>query len=211
MNSREHWEDIYQTKEREEMSWFCEHLDTSFRMITSTGFGRDAAIIDVGGGNSTLVDDLLRHGFVDVSVLDISGKAIADSQDRLGPGAATVNWIEGDITAVRLPALRYDIWHDRAVFHFLTDNTDRELYLMNLRRALKPGGQFILGTFAEDGPLKCSGIDVERYSLAKMTATLGPAFALIDSSRDEHQTPFGTTQCFQYGRFLYRTGAEATS
>lgn len=126
MNRRQHWENVYWTKARDEISWFREHLDTSLRMITNTGVGFEASIIDIGGGNSTFVDDLLAHGFGDVSVLDIAGKAIADSQERLGALGKKVDWIEADITAVDLPLDYYDVWHDRAVFHFLTDAEDRQ-------------------------------------------------------------------------------------
>jgi ubiquinone/menaquinone biosynthesis C-methylase UbiE len=198
MNKRQHWENVYQTKARDEVSWFREHLDTSLRMITNTGVGREASIIDVGGGNSTLVDDLLIHGFADVSVLDISGKAIADSRKRLGGKAEKVNWIEADITAVELPDDHYDVWHDRAVFHFLTNAEDRRKYVNLVSTSVKLGGHVIVASFGLEGPQKCSGLDVVRYSPETMHGEFGDAFDLVKSVGEEHHTPFGTTQAFVY-------------
>lgn len=198
MNRQQHWEHIYRTKGRDEVSWFREHLDTSLRMITNTGVGKDAAIIDVGGGNSTLVDDLLEAGFVDVSVLDISSKAIADSKERIGAKATEVNWIVSDITTVELHADRYDLWHDRAVFHFLTDEEDRRKYVELVMRSLKPGGHIIVASFSLDGPKKCSGLDIVQYSPETMHDQFGDAFQLVESVSETHNTPFGTTQDFVY-------------
>lgn len=198
MNRRQHWENVYQTKERDEVSWFREHLDTSLRMISNTNVDKEAAIIDVGGGNSTLVDDLLESGFADVSVLDISGKAISDSKERLGTRAERVNWIEADITTVELPAYHYDVWHDRAVFHFLTDAEDRRKYIEQVMRALKLGGHIIVASFSLDGPPKCSGLDVMRYSAETMHDEFGDTFNLVESVSEKHNTPFGTSQDFVY-------------
>lgn len=198
MDRKQHWENVYQTKGRDEVSWFREHLDTSLRMITNTGVGKDAAIIDVGGGNSTLVDDLLETGFVDVSVLDISSKAISDSKERLGSRSSQVNWIVSDITAVELPKDHFEVWHDRAVFHFLTDEEDRRKYVALVMRSLKPGGHIIVASFSLDGPKKCSGLDVMRYSPETMHDQFGDAFQLVESIGETHNTPFGTTQDFVY-------------
>lgn len=198
MNKQEHWENVYQTKGRGEVSWFREHLDTSLRMITNIGLGKDAAIIDVGGGNSNLVDDLLEHDFIDVSVLDISGKAVSDSKERLGSKAKEVNWIEADITSVELPENHYDVWHDRAVFHFLTDAEDRRKYVELVMRSLKRGGHIIVASFSLEGPNKCSGLDVMRYSPETMQDEFGNSFDLIESVGETHNTPFGTTQDFVY-------------
>lgn len=198
MDRKQHWENVYRTKGREEVSWFREHLDTSLRMITNTGVGKDAAIIDVGGGNSTLVDDLLEGGFVDVSVLDISAKAISDSKERLGVKAEQVNWLVADITNVELPVDHFDVWHDRAVFHFLTDAKDRRKYVGLVMRSLKPGGHIIVASFSLEGPQKCSGLDVMRYSPASMHGEFGNNFQLIESLGETHNTPFGTTQEFVY-------------
>lgn len=198
MNKRQHWENVYQTKGRDQVSWFREHLDTSLRMIANTNVGKEAAIIDVGGGNSTLVDDLLEREFVDISVLDISGKAIADSKERLGNDAGKVNWYVEDITAAQLPADRFDVWHDRAVFHFLTDEEDRRKYVELVMRSLKRGGHIIVASFGLEGPQKCSGLNVMRYSPETMHDQFGDSFDLVESVGETHNTPFGTTQDFVY-------------
>jgi len=198
MNKQEHWENVYQTKGREEVSWFREHLDTSLKMITNTGVGKEAAIIDVGGGNSTLVDDLLVAGFVDVSVLDISANAIKGSKERLGDKAKDINWIVADITEVALPEDHFDVWHDRAVFHFLPAKADRRNYVQPLMRSLKRGGHIIVASFSLDGPQKCSGLDVMRYSPESMHDEFGSPFQLVESIGETHNTPFGTTQDFVY-------------
>ena len=198
MNRKAHWENVYQTKGRDELSWFREHLDTSLRMITNTGAQKDAAIIDVGGGNSTLVDDLLKHGFIDVSVLDISAKAISDSKKRLGAEGTKVTWIEADITSARLPQNHYDVWHDRAVFHFLTESVDRRKYVELVMSSLKRGGHIIVASFGLQGPEKCSGLDVVRYSTETMHDEFGNSFDLVESIDETHNTPFGTTQNFVY-------------
>lgn len=198
MDKKAHWENVYTTKGRHEVSWFREHLETSLKMIANTGVGTEAAIIDVGGGNSTLVDDLLERGFIDVSVLDISGKAISDSKARLGKAASKVNWIESDILSAELPERRFDVWHDRAVFHFLTDQADRGKYVELVMRSVKPGGHIIVASFSLEGPQKCSGLDVMRYSPDTMHDEFGDSFELINSVGETHDTPFGTTQQFVY-------------
>ena len=198
MNKQEHWENVYQKKGRDEVSWFREHLDTSLLMITNTGVGKDAAIIDIGGGNSNLVDDLLEHGFVDISVLDISANAINGSKERLGLKATEVDWIVADITSVELPKDHFDVWHDRAVFHFLTDVEDRHKYVELVMRSLKRGGHIIVASFSLEGPNKCSGLDVMRYSPETMRGEFGNAFRLVESIGETHNTPFGTTQDFVY-------------
>jgi ubiquinone/menaquinone biosynthesis C-methylase UbiE len=198
MDKKEHWENVYRTKGPDEVSWFREHLDTSLRMITNIDVAKDAAIIDVGGGNSTLVDDLLEHGYIDVSVLDISGKAISDSNERLGEKAKEINWIEADITDAELPAEHYDVWHDRAVFHFLTDADDRSKYVNLVMRSLKRGGHIIIASFGLEGPQKCSGLDVVQYSPETMHDAFGNAFELVESIGETHNTPFGTSQDFVY-------------
>lgn len=198
MDRHQHWENIYQTKGRDEVSWFREHLDTSLRMITNTGVHKDAAIIDVGAGNSTLVDDLLEAGFVDITGLDISTKAISDSKERLKTKADQVKWIAADITKAPLRANRYDLWHDRAVFHFLTNEDDRRKYVELVLRSLKLGGHIIVASFSLDGPKKCSGLDVVRYSPEKMHSEFGESFRLVETVGEAHSTPFGTTQDFVY-------------
>jgi ubiquinone/menaquinone biosynthesis C-methylase UbiE len=198
MNNKSHWESVYQTKSDTEVSWYREHLENSLRLILGTGVGKDAAIIDVGGGSSTLVDDLLDHGFIDVSVLDISSSALARSRERLGPRAETVNWIAADITEIELPANHFDVWHDRAVFHFLTDQEDRRKYIELVTRSVRPDGHIIVAAFGPNGPLKCSGLDVVRYEADSMHSEFGADFQLIKSLSEVHETPFGTTQEFVY-------------
>jgi len=198
MNKKSHWENVYTTKPPDQVSWYREHLDNSLKMILQANVGKDAAIIDVGGGSSTLVDDLLDHGFADVSVLDISGTAIAKSKERLGSRSYRVNWIEADITEVTLSEEHFDVWHDRAVFHFLTDAEDRRKYVELVVRTLKPGGHIIVASFGLEGPDKCSGLDVVRYSPESMHDEFGDDFKLMRSLEETHKTPFGTTQEFVY-------------
>lgn len=198
MNRKSHWENVYQTKSDQQVSWYREHLDNSLQMILNTNIGKDAAIIDVGGGSSTLVDDLLKHGFVDVSVLDISAQALEKSKERLGQKAELVKWIEADITNVSLPENHYDVWHDRAVFHFLTDENDRRKYVELVMRSLKIGGHIIVASFGLNGPKKCSGLDVVQYSPDSMHDQFGNNFELIKSLSETHETPFNTTQEFIY-------------
>jgi ubiquinone/menaquinone biosynthesis C-methylase UbiE len=198
MNRRSHWENVYSTKPHDQVSWYRDHLDNSLNLILQTGLAKDAAIIDIGGGSSTLVDDLLDNGFVDVSVLDISGTAISKSRDRLGVRGERVNWIEADITEVSLPDDHYDVWHDRAVFHFLKDANDRRKYVDSVTRSLKSSGHIIIASFGLGGPQKCSGLDVVRYSPESMHNEFGERFRLVKSLDETHQTPFGTTQEFIY-------------
>lgn len=200
-----HWENVYNTKAANSVSWYREHLERSLEMIEATGVDLDANIIDVGGGASTLVDDLLARGYKNLTVLDISAVALENSKLRLGNAATSVSFLAADITTVALPEDFFDLWHDRAVFHFLTRAEDRERYLENLRRSLKPEGHVVIATFAEDGPLKCSGLDVERYDIEKLIDALGQGFELADHLRETHQTPFETTQSFLYARFVRKS------
>lgn len=193
-----HWENVYQNKSDIEVSWFKEHLENSLKLILGTGVDKDAAIIDIGGGSSTLVDDLLDSGFIDVSVLDISRAALDRSIARLGKKSDAVEWIAADITEVALPENRYSVWHDRAVFHFLTDEDHRRKYIDLVMRSLKPGGHVIVASFGPNGPLKCSGLDVVRYSPDAMHGEFGDGFDLLKSVEEKHETPFGTTQEFIY-------------
>ncbi len=201
MEKKERWENVYATKSQDQMSWYRDHLDNSLKLILQTGVEKDAAIIDVGGGSSTLVDDLLDKGFADITVLDISGSAIKKSKERLGAFSQMVGWIVADITEAVLPEGRFDVWHDRAVFHFLTDASDRRKYIDLLLRSLKPGGHLIVASFGLEGPQKCSGLDVVRYNPETMSAEFGGQFTLVDSLDETHNTPFGTTQEFIYCYF----------
>jgi ubiquinone/menaquinone biosynthesis C-methylase UbiE len=198
MGDKAHWEHIYDTKQLDQVSWYREHLDNSLKMILQTGVPKYASIIDVGGGSSTLVDDLLDHGFSDISVLDISGSAIAASKERLGACGSQVHWIETDITTVELPENHFDVWHDRAVFHFLTNAEDRRKYVELAMRSIKHGGHIIVASFGLEGPEKCSGLDVVRYTPETMHDEFGNAFEFVDCIDEIHHTPFGTTQTFIY-------------
>jgi len=198
MNKTSHWENVYQTKSDKEVSWYREHLETSLKLILGTEVEKDAAIVDVGGGSSTLVDDLPDHGFIDVSVLDISSSALARSMERLGRRGETVSWIAADITEVDLPPNHFDVWHDRAVLHFLTSPEDREKYVELVNKSVKPGGHVIVASFGPNGPQKCSGLDVIRYSPETMHGEFGSQFDLLKSFSESHHTPFGTTQEFVF-------------
>jgi ubiquinone/menaquinone biosynthesis C-methylase UbiE len=198
MNKKAHWENVYQSKSDRQVSWYREHLDNSLRMILETKVGREAAIIDVGGGSSTLADDLLENGFADITVLDISAAAIEKNKTRLGGKAAQIEWLEVDVTQTALPENRFDVWHDRAVFHFLTDAADRRQYVEQVLRSLKVGGHIIVASFGLDGPQKCSGLEVVRYSPEAMRDEFGEKFKLVRSLDETHETPFGTTQEFVY-------------
>jgi SAM-dependent methyltransferase len=198
MHSKDHWEQVYATKQTESVSWFQEHAEQSMRLIRSTGVPGSAGIIDVGGGASTLVDDLLGDCYSAISVLDLSAAALAVAKARLGPRAGEVQWFEGDITKVLLPVHAFDVWHDRAVFHFLTNREDRQAYVEAVLRSVKPGGHVIVATFAEDGPLQCSGLPVMRYAPNELHAEFGSPFSLVQHEREEHHTPFGTVQKFIY-------------
>lgn len=198
MDRKAHWERVYETKAATEVSWFQTQADVSRELIESAAPDRGAAIIDVGGGASVLVDDLLTAGYARLTVLDISRAALDQARARLGARADTVTWLNDDALSAALPAAALDVWHDRAVFHFLTDAGDRRRYVEQVRHALKPGGVIVIGTFAEDGPLKCSGLDVARYSAEQLVAELGAGFTLIASRRHEHTTPWGAPQAFTF-------------
>lgn len=197
-NPRDHWENVYQTKQPDAVSWFQEHATRSLEIIQSIDASRDAHIIDVGGGASTLVDDLLSDGFEHVSVLDLSASALEVARKRLGKTGDQVVWIAGDIRNVNLPEHAFEIWHDRAVFHFLTEPADRADYVRQVMRAVKPGGHVIVATFAPDGPEQCSGLPVVRYSPEQLHGEFGPAFELLEKASEEHKTPWGTMQHFVY-------------
>lgn len=199
--SKNHWEQVYSTKAIDTVSWFQAHADDSLRFLQKTGVGKSAAIMDVGGGASTLVDDLLLQGYKNVTVLDIAEQALSASKARLGEHAGDVHWLVADITHAELPAHSVDVWHDRAVFHFLTAENDRKAYIKNMLHALKPNGHGIIATFAEDGPLKCSGLEIVRYSVSALQAELGEPFTLLTSEKVLHNTPGGNVQQFNYCYF----------
>ena len=198
MQPKEHWERVYATKPADNVSWFQVHAKQSLRPIRGTGVPCSASIIDVGGGASTLVDDLLDSGYSAITVLDLSAAALAAARKRLGSRSSAVQWIEANITDALLPVHSYDVWHDRAVFHFLTSPLERHAYVEAVLRAVKPGGHVIVATFAEDGPTQCSGLPVMRYSANELHAEFGAPFTLLQHEKEEHHTPFGTVQKFVY-------------
>ena len=197
IDRRQHWETIYRSKAADEVSWFQPQAASSLRLIEECA-GPDAQIIDVGGGASVLVDDLLDAGYHEVTVLDLAESALAVSRARLGARAASVEWIAADITRADLPAARYDVWHDRAVFHFLTDPADRARYVEQVLRAVKPGGRVIVAAFGPGGPLQCSGLDVVRYAPGSLHAEFGAPFRLLGHEAETHYTPAGKEQEFVY-------------
>lgn len=198
MNEQAYWDKVYQTRSADAVSWFQAHATRSLSIIQSITTDPEARIIDVGGGASTLVDDLLAHGFGQLSVLDLSASALAVARQRLGACGARVEWIAGDIRQVELPGQHYDIWHDRAVFHFLTEPADRRAYIRQVMHAVKPGGHVIVATFAPDGPEQCSGLPVARYAPQQLHDEFGPAFELLEHASEEHKTPWGAVQHFVY-------------
>ena len=200
-----HWENVYTTKSSEQVSWYQPHVQRSYDWIVRTDMARDGQIIDVGGGASTLVDDLLEAGYQNITVLDLSGAALQVAQQRLGAlRAARVQWREADITATEFSAHMFDIWHDRAVFHFLTEAADRRAYVAQLRHAVKRGGHIIMATFSLDGPTRCSGLPIVQYSAASLQAELGAQFELVEQANEQHTTPSGAAQNFIYCHFIRR-------
>ena len=198
MDAKNHWEKIYATKAPDAVSWYRAHLETSLALIERAGGARSASIVDVGGGESTLVDDLLARGYHNITVLDISETAIDTTKKRLGTAAEHVSWLVGDITKIQLAPNTYDLWHDRAVFHFLITPEQRDAYVRQVVAAVRPGGHVIVSTFGPEGPTKCSGLDVVRYDEESLHKQFGVRFLLEESSKELHQTPFGTTQQFLY-------------
>jgi SAM-dependent methyltransferase len=195
-----HWQNVYTKKGEKEVSWFQENPAPSLELIAQAGATPASAIIDIGGGASRLVDNLIDRGFEDVTVLDLSEAALQAAKTRLGNRAGQVHWIVADAT-VWEPLKAYDIWHDRAAFHFLTEDRDRAAYVARLERALKVGGYAIIATFALDGPERCSGLSVVRYDPASLGQTVGCGFQLVDARRHAHATPSGSDQSFQFSVF----------
>jgi SAM-dependent methyltransferase len=198
MDRREHWENVYRRNAPSALSWYQPEPTVSLELIARVAPDFDAPIIDVGGGASTLVDGLLDTGYRDVTVLDLSDAALTAARVRLGSRASKVKWLEADVLAAPLAPSAYAVWHDRAVFHFLTDPRDRAAYVATAHAAVRPGGHVIVASFALDGPARCSGLDVVRYSPESMHSQFGPEFRLLASVRDEHHTPSGKTQAFVY-------------
>jgi len=201
MSLREHWEKAYLTNPPEKLGWYKPHLETSLKWIMELNLGEDANIIDVGSGVSTLVDDLLNNGYRSITVVDLSKKALELAKERLGEKAVQVTWLNEDILSFPLPACHYELWHDRAVFHFLTTPEQRQQYQNNLLKALEPGGHLIIATFAPEAPSKCSGLPVERYSVDKLESMLGSEFELKRHDQELHVTPGGVEQMYLYCHF----------
>jgi SAM-dependent methyltransferase len=201
MDRKEHWQRIYTERAPHQVSWYQARPEKSLELIRASGASANAGVIDVGGGASTLVDQLLQQGFKHLTVLDISAEALRKDKERLGVKASAVTWVNADITTAPLPPAAYGLWHDRAVFHFLTDPEDRKRYKQVLEKSLQPGGHVIMATFALDGPPQCSGLEVARYSPPTLATEFGPTFRLLESAEQTHQTPFHTSQKFIYARF----------
>ena len=198
MDRREHWQHVYETKRPDQASWFQAEARLSRELIERAAPDRSARIIDVGGGASTLVDGLIAGGYRNLTVLDIAPAALAIARERLGQAGATVSWLAADVLAETFAPASFDVWHDRAVFHFLTRPRDRERYVRQVRAAVRPGGHVLVATFAEDGPARCSGLRVARYSPEGLHREFGDAFVLVESRREVHMTPGGAEQGFTY-------------
>lgn len=202
ISRKTHWEQVYENKPVDQVSWFQRDPRRSLELIEASGTSKDAPIIDVGAGASVLVDQLLLNGYTDLSVLDISKNAVDISKRRLGNHATDVAWLVDDVTEFQ-PGRSFALWHDRAVFHFLTDPSQQAAYRSTLMRALASGGQAIIGTFAVDGPLRCSGLEIAQYDAARMQAVMGADFTLLQESRESHTTPAGSIQNFAWFRLRY--------
>jgi SAM-dependent methyltransferase len=203
MDARSHWEQVHATKDPEQVSWFSPHLARSLELIERAAPDRLASILDVGAGQSTLVDDLLGLGYANITVLEISQTALDALQERLGQSGRTVRWICGDVTETVLPEASFDLWHDRAVFHFLTEAGQRRAYVERVTRALKPGGSLIMSTFGPSGPERCSGLAAMRYDASSLGSEFGDRFRLVESSLDLHETPSGAVQQFLACRYRF--------
>jgi SAM-dependent methyltransferase len=198
MDPQTHWENIYGKKSADKVSWYRPHLETSLELIGRAAPEFSASIIDIGGGESTLVDDLLIRGYQNISVLDISQTAVDVNRKRLGSASRGISWLVADIANAKLESSAYDVWHDRAVFHFLTELEERLAYVRQVAHAVKPGGHVIVSTFGPEGPTKCSGLDVVRYDAESLHNEFGVRFRLLGSSKELHRTPFNTIQQFLY-------------
>lgn len=205
MDRNAHWEQVYRTKGPDQVSWFQAEARLSRVLIERAAPERAARIIDIGAGASTLVDGLLAIGYRHITVVDLSSAALSIARQRLGTAGAGVTWQAADVLTAPFPAAAFDVWHDRAVFHFLTDAADRARYVAQVRHAVRPGGCVIVATFAEDGPTRCSGLDVARYSAATLHAEFGAGFVVLESQRELHTTPAGSEQSFTYCVCLVRS------
>jgi SAM-dependent methyltransferase len=201
-----HWEAVYRSTVPEAVSWYRPHLETSFDLIGCAAGNCGAAILDVGGGASTLADDLIARGYANVAVLDVSPRALEAAKNRLGAAAERVCWIAGDVTTVSLPRYSIEVWHDRAVFHFLTEAEDRAAYIRSLLQCVRPGGHAIIAVFGPEGPVRCSGLPVIRYDSESLERELGSSFVTVETREELHLTPRGTAQQFLYWHFRVGPG-----
>jgi SAM-dependent methyltransferase len=201
--NRDHWQSTYAQRTPQQVSWYEPRPLRSLELIAATGVATDASILDLGGGTSTLAAELLAMGYTDLTVADISPAALAGAKGQLSSAGEHVTWIEADVRNHDFHR-RYELWHDRAVFHFMVSRADRDGYLQTLRRTLRPGGHLIVATFGPDGPTHCSGLPVERYDAEGLQRTLGEEFELIGSSLATHNTPSGSSQQFLYAHLLRR-------
>lgn len=209
MDRHSHWEEIYRTKGPDQVSWYQPEATLSLDLIRRVAPGPDSTFIDIGAGASTLVDGLLGAGYRRITVLDISAAALAQARTRLGAAAGSITWHEADALTIALPEAAFDVWHDRAVFHFLTDADDRARYVAQVRHALRPGGYVLVATFAEDGPTRCSGLEVARYSADTLHGEFGVDFRLVGSQHHTHYTPWGVPQAFTYCLCRYEPHASS--
>lgn len=198
MSTKSHWEEVYQTRSTDAVGWFQAEARTSRELILESAPDRETAIVDIGGGASVLVDELLAEGYRNLTVLDLSAAALEKARERVGPRSSQVVWQAADVLEHSFAAAAFDVWHDRAVFHFLTDVEQQRLYVRQMRHALRPGGTVVMGTFALDGPEQCSGLPVQRHSPDTLQETFGADFLLMKSLREVHVTPGGTEQPFNW-------------
>ena len=206
-NAKSHWENVFATKAENEVSWFQSYPRTSVDFVVLFNLPLEANIIDIGGGDSRLVDVLLEKGYKNIYVLDISQNALNRAKQRLGDKARFVHWIVSDVTAFN-PDVPFDLWHDRAAFHFLTTEEKIENYVHIAERSIKPGGYLVVGTFSENGPTKCSGLAIKQYSESSMTHRFEQTFEKIKCITEDHHTPFNTTQHFLFCGFRRKDGAK---
>ena len=207
VDRKAHWEQVYRTNDPDRVSWFEPEATSSLQLIQLVAPARDSAIIDVGGGASMLAEGLVAAGYERIDVLDLSAAALAQARRRLGDAGESVQWLEADVLGAELPAASFDVWHDRAVFHFLTQAADRAAYVTQVRHAVRPGGFVVMATFAAEGPAKCSGLEVMRYSPERLHEELGDDFRMVESRHEEHVTPSGAQQAFTYCAFRYEPDA----
>jgi len=210
LDIKEHWEQVYSTKPANCLGWYEPHLQISMTWLKELGLDKDIQIIDIGSGASTFVDDLFLEGYQNITILDISKTALSVTRERLHSLAKQPLFLEGDITSINLPTNKYNVWHDRAVFHFLTEQKQQRSYLNNLHDGLKPGGHLVIGTFAPEAPPKCSGLPVQRYSLETLENTLGVEYRLEQHCKQLHITPGGVEQIYLYCQFRKNRSAKLT-